>query len=114
MWTLTTRKEEIAQHLAEIAISVVVKTTLAKCANPVKDPTDLKSLSQSVTQGGLDRPMSRCTQCKCRVHEISECQDDMDELERPSSIAVLFIETNVVKGQWPVMPKEPNTIVICC
>ena len=41
------KKEEIAQHLAENAISVVVKTTLAKCA----------SLSQSVTQGGPDRPM---------------------------------------------------------
>ena len=49
---VTTRRE-IAQHLAENAISVVRKTTLAKCVNPrIKD---LKSLSQSVTQGGRDR-----------------------------------------------------------
>ena len=42
-----TTKREIVQHLAKNAISVVTKTTLAKCA----------SLSQSMTQGGPDRPM---------------------------------------------------------
>ena len=51
---VTTRRE-IAQHLEKNAISVVRKNTLAKCVNP--QVKDLKSLSQSVTQGGLDKPM---------------------------------------------------------
>ena len=38
---------EISQHLAKNAIIVVRKTTLAKCVDPVRDPT---SLSQSMTQ----------------------------------------------------------------
>ena len=38
----------IVLHLAKNAISVVRKTTIAKCVDPVRDPTDF-SLSQSVT-----------------------------------------------------------------
>ena len=49
---VTTRRE-IVQRLAENAISVVIKTTLAKCV----DHRDLMSLSQSMNQGVLDRPM---------------------------------------------------------
>ena len=50
---MTHKKEEIAQHLAENAISVVGKTTLAKCVNPrIKD---LKNLSQSMTQESRGR-----------------------------------------------------------
>ena len=63
---VTTRRE-IAQHLAENAISVVAKTTLAKCVNP--QVKDLKSLSQSVTQESLRQATGRCTQCKFRVQE---------------------------------------------
>ena len=42
-------------HMAKNAISVVTKTTIAKCADPVRDPDF--SLSQGVTQEGLDRQM---------------------------------------------------------
>ena len=45
---VTTRRE-IVLHLAKNAISVVARTTSAICVS--------LSLSQSVTQGGQDRPM---------------------------------------------------------
>ena len=71
---MTTRRE-IAQLLAKNAINVVEKTTSQKCV----DHRDLTSLSQSIDSRKPRQANGKCTH-KCRVHEINECQNDMEDL----------------------------------
>ena len=81
-------EREIVQHLAKNAITVVEKTTSAKCVNPVRDSA---SLSQSVTQESQAQANGKCT--KCRVHEINdECQNDMEDLSEQVQSLLLLIE----------------------
>ena len=69
---ITTRRE-IVLHLAKNAISVVARTTSAKCAS--------LSLSQSVTQGGQDRPMEINVPINVGCMRVNEeCHDDMENL----------------------------------
>ena len=58
----------IVLHMAKNAISVVARTTSAICAR-----------SQSVTPGGQNGPM-KMESVPIDVHEICECQNDMDDL----------------------------------
>ena len=70
----------IVQLLAKNAIDAVVRTTLEKCVDLARDPA---SLSQDMTQGGQVGPHGngngKCSH-KCRVYEVNECHDDMEDL----------------------------------
>ena len=64
-------------HLARIVPNVVARTTLEKCAGP-KRSNKFKSESKHDSRKP-SKANGRYTH-KCRVHEINECQNDMENL----------------------------------
>ena len=71
----TEEEKEIAQHMAKNVINVVGKTTSGLCVSP----KNLESKCDSRRPNGARKNSNKYSH-KCNVHDIEECQDDMEDL----------------------------------